>query len=263
MAGERLTVAAGCTDLFAATERKVLPRPVLDISRLEALRGITRDDEGLRIGATTTWAQIRDADLPPAFDGLRLAAREVGARQIQSRGTLGGNLCNASPAADGVPPLLTLDAEVELASLRGTRRLPLADFLTGPRRTARASDELLTAIHIPSAATEGRSHFLKLGARAYLVISIAMCAARLVVRDGMVTHAALAVGACSPVATRLPEAEAALTGHPLDPSRITDALIAPRLSPIADARADAAYRTRAAADLMRRTVAALAPEAVS
>jgi CO/xanthine dehydrogenase FAD-binding subunit len=263
MAGERLTVAAGCTDLFAATERKILPGPVLDISGIGTLRGISRDANGIRIGAATTWAQIRDTALPPAFDGLKLAAREVGARQIQNRGTLGGNLCNASPAADGVPPLLTLDAEVELASLRGTRRLPLADFLTGPRKTARAADELLTAIHVPAAATEGEGHFLKLGARTYLVISIAMCAARLVVRDGLVTQAALAIGACSPVATRLPEAEAALLGHPPDPTRIADALVATRLAPIDDPRADAAYRTRAAADLMRRTVAAIAREAVS
>ena len=138
--------------------------------------------------------------------------------QIQNAGTIGGNLCNASPAADGVPPLLALDAEVELASAAGTRRLPLAAFLHGPRRTARRPDELLTAVLIPAAATEGRSAFLKLGARRYLVISIAMVAARLATADGRVTAAALAVGACGPVATRLPAVEAALVGHPPDPS---------------------------------------------
>lgn len=256
-----VTVAAGCTDLFAATERKVLPGPVLDITRIDGLRGIQRGTDGITIGAATTWSDIRDADLPPAFDGLKLAAREVGARQIQNRGTLGGNLCNASPAADGVPPLLTLDAEIQLAGPGGKRSLPMARFLIGPRQTAKAGDELVTAIHIPAHAVEGEGHFLKLGARAYLVISIAMIAARLEIEDGVVRQAALAIGACSPVATRLPEAEAALIGRPPDPDRVTDAMISPRLSPIADARADAAYRSRAATELLRRTVARYIREA--
>ena len=107
---------------------------------------------GLRIGACTTWSAIRDAALPPAFDALRAAAAEVGGGQIQNAGTIGGNLCNASPAADGVPPLLALDAEVELASAAGTRRLPLAAFLRGPRRTDRRPGEMLTAVLIPAAA---------------------------------------------------------------------------------------------------------------
>ena len=102
---------------------------MLDITGLGELRGIARGPGGLRIGACTTWAEIRDAALPPAFDALRAAAAEVGGRQIQNAGTIGGNLCNASPAADGVPPLLALDAEVELASAAGApppaaRRLP-------------------------------------------------------------------------------------------------------------------------------------------
>lgn len=259
--GGGVTVAAGCTDLFAATERKILPGRILDISRIEGLRGTTRGADGVTIGAATTWSDIRDADLPPAFDGLKLAAREVGARQIQNRGTLGGNLCNASPAADGVPPLLTLDAQVALTGPNGTRRVPLAEFIIGPRRTARAGNELLTAIHVPAHATRGEGQFLKLGARKYLVISIAMTAARLVIEDGIVRDAALAIGACSPVATRLPEAEAALVGHPPHPHRITEALVAPRLSPIGDARADAAYRSRAATELLRRTVARFTREA--
>lgn len=251
-------VAAGCTDLFPATERKVLPGPVLDISGIADLRGVSVTPDGVTIGATTTWADLIAADLPPAFDGLKMAAREVGARQIQARGTIAGNLCNASPAADGVPPLLTLDAIVEVQSARGTRRLALSDFLTGPRQTARAADELVSRLHISAQATEGKASFVKLGARRYLVISIAMVAARIVAQDGIVQHAALAIGACSPVATRLPEAEAALVGAPLDPRRITDALIAPYLSPIDDMRADAGYRRGTAADLIRRALAPLA-----
>jgi len=250
-------VAAGCTDLFPATERKVLPGPIVDISKIAGLRGVRIGPDGVTLGATTTWADLIAADLPPAFDGLKLAAREVGARQIQARGTVAGNLCNASPAADGVPPLLTLDAEVTLQSTRGARRLGLSEFLTGPRQTARAADELLTDIHIPAEATDGTGTFLKLGARSYLVISIAMTAARVRIEDGIVQSAALAIGACSPVATRLPEAEAALIGTPLDPMRITQNMVAPHLAPIDDMRADAGYRRDTALDLLRRTLAPL------
>jgi CO/xanthine dehydrogenase FAD-binding subunit len=258
LAREPRVVLAGGTDLYPATEAASLPGPILDIGDLGDLDGIARTPDGFRIGTRTRWSTIRDAELPPAFDALRQAAAEVGGVQIQNAGTVGGNLCNASPAADGVPPLLALDAAVELASAAGTRRLPLAAFLAGPRRTARRPDELLTAVLIPAAAAEGRSAFLKLGARRYLVISIAMVAARLATADGRVRAAALAVGACGPVATRLPAVEAALLGHPPDPARIDPAAVAAALAPLDDHRASAAYRADAAAELLRRAVAALA-----
>lgn len=261
LADSDLVRAAGCTDLLAATERKSLPGDVLDLTGVADLRGIARHHDGLRIGGGTTWTDIIRANLTPAFDGLKLAAREVGSIQIQNRGTIAGNLCNASPAADGVPPLLTLDASVELSSTRGVRVLPLTDFITGPRQIALARDELLTAVLIPEGAMRGASHFLKLGARKYLVISIAMTAARIVVENGVVTDAALAIGACSPVATRLAEAEAALIGSPPDDRRITDAMVARALSAIDDVRADAAYRQASAAELLRRTLSNMTPVA--
>lgn len=263
LAGSSPRIAAGCTDLFPATERKSLPGPVLDVTGITELRGISLGPAGLRIGATTTWSDIARADLPPALDGLKLAAREVGASQIQNRGTIAGNLCNASPAADGVPPLLTLEAEVELQSTAGLRRIGLDAFITGPRQTARRADELLTAIHVPATALRGDSHFLKLGARRYLVISIAMTAARLRIENGVVAEAALAIGACGPVATRLAEAETAITGHPLDPARITDDMVTAAIAPIDDMRADAGYRRHAAAEMVRRTVAALTQKEVA
>ncbi len=256
-----LVRAAGCTDLLAATERKVLPGDVLDVTGIVGLRGVSQDNGQVRIGGGTTWTDIIRADLPVAFDGLKLAAREVGSVQIQNRGTIAGNLCNASPAADGVPPLLTLNASVELSSAGGVRVLPLQNFITGPRQIALQEDELLTAVLIPNEATAGQGHFLKLGARKYLVISIAMTAARIVIEDGVVMDAALAVGACGPVATRLGEAEAALIGAPLDAYRISDAMVAAALSPIDDVRADAGYRTTSAAELLRRTVDEMASEA--
>jgi len=148
----------------------------------------------------------------------RCAGLEVGARQVQNRGTIGGNLNTASPAADGVPPLLTLGAEVELTSATGTRLLPLSDYITGPRQVARRSDELLTAVILSDLAGEGS--FLKLGARRYLVISVAMAAARLVITNGQVTVAAIAVGSCGPVAARLSKVEVALIGAPPDPALV-------------------------------------------
>ncbi len=256
-----MTIAAGCTDLFPATHRKALYGAVLDITAIDDLRGISRDSGGLVIGATTTWSDIQTADLPAAFDGLKRAAREVGARQIQNQGTVAGNLCNASPAADGVPPLLTLDAEVVLTSAKGQRRLALQEFITGPRQIDRRANELLTAIRIPAEAMAGQSHFLKLGARSSLVISIAMAAGRITVENGLITSAALAVGACGPVATRLGRAERALIGAHLSPEAIaeaiTDIAISEELDPIDDVRADAGYRLETAAELVRRLLTAM------
>lgn len=257
LASGSFTIAAGCTDLFPATERRALPGDVLDITGIADLSGIAWEEGGLRLGATATWTEIAHADLPPALRALQLAAREVGAMQIQNRGTLAGNFCNASPAADGVPPLLVVDAEVELRSIAGMRKLPLGDFLAGPRQTRRKPDELLTAVIVPAASLAGASHFLKLGARSYLVISIAMTAARLVIDDGVVTDAALAVGACGPVATRLPDVERAVIGKALNADLIEDQAVASALSPIDDPRADAAYRASSAAELLRRTIGPL------
>ncbi len=262
-------ILAGATDLYparAAAEawmRQGPERPILDITGIAALRGIAHGPEGTRIGAAVTWAEIRDAArLPPAFDGLRAAAREVGGAQVQNRATVLGNLCNASPAADGAPPLLALGACVEVASAaRGTRTLPLAAFILGNRRTALAPDELATALLVPSQSPTARGGVLKLGARSHLVISIAMAAGVIDTRSGRVTAARLAVGACSPVAQRLLQAEAAILGQPADPEALAAAILPRHLGPLApidDVRATAAYRRHAALVLLRRLVAGLA-----
>ena len=192
-----------------------------------------------------------------------LAGREVGGAQIQNRGTLVGNICNASPAADGVPALLALDAAVELWNAAGSRILPLGEFLLGNRRTARRADEIVTAILIPKRSPAARSTFRKLGARRYLVISIAMVAV-LIDSDavGRITHARVAVGACSEVAQRLPELEAEIVGHaadaPLD-ELVIDGMLS-GLSPIEDVRGSADYRRQAALVLVRRALSALRAE---
>ncbi len=247
-------VLAGGTDLYPGAGAE-LSGDVLDLTAIPALRGITQDVDGLRIGACTTWSDLAEADLPPTLIALQQAAVQVGGRQVQNAGTIGGNLCNASPAADGVPPLLALDAVVELIGPNGARSLPLDQFITGPRRTLLAQREILTAITLPPRALTGRSAFVKLGARAHLVISIAMVAARISLEQGHITQAALAVGSCGPIACRLPRLEAAILG--LTPSQALDQITPATLdalSPIDDIRATATYRREAAAELLRRAV---------
>ncbi len=246
---------AGGTDVYPAHVDKPLSEPVLDISGLSSLRSITAENGARRFGGLATWSDVIKADLPPAFDGLKLAAREIGSVQIQNTGTIGGNLCNASPAADSIPPLLTLDASVELSSHAGKRRLPLGDFLTGYRKTAKRDDELLTAVLIPADSVAGAAAFQKLGARKFLVISIVMAAVRLQAFQGQVTDVRVALGACSPVAARLFELEQDLVGRKL--TDVAEA-VAPRhldmLSPIDDVRACADYRVDAALELVRRSL---------
>ncbi|CAN5682612.1 xanthine dehydrogenase family protein subunit M [soil metagenome] len=252
-------VLAGGTDFYPVRVGRTIDEDVLDIGGIAGLRGISADDTGWRLGATTTWSDLIEADLPPLFDGLKQAARDVGGRQIQNAGTLAGNLCNASPAADGVPGLLALDAEIEIAG-PVHRRLPLRSFITGVRRTALMPGELVAAIHIPRPRHAAESAFLKLGARRYLVISIAMAAATLEIVDGRVAAARIAVGACSPVAERLPALEAALLGVPRGElaGRVEAAQLAP-LSPIDDVRGSASYRRDVVVTLLRRLLAGFMP----
>ncbi len=254
------TVLAGGTDFYPALAGKAVlgarrPGPLLDISRVAGLGAIADGIDTWRIGALATWSDIARADvLPPLFNGLKAAARDIGGVQIQNRGTIAGNLCTASPAGDAIPCLLALDAHVRLASLAGERLLPIGAFLTGYRRTALLAGELLVSVDIPKRA--GSGHFLKLGARAYLVISIAMVSGTFDTdADGTVRTARIAVGACSAVAQRLPRLEARLIG-----TRIGSVAPEPddlaHLTPIDDVRADAGYRRAAALQLVADLLAA-------
>src|SRR5271155_3158746 len=251
-------VMAGATDIFPGAGESPLRGSYVDVTNIAALRGVRLQGNAVRIGATTTWSDIVAVDLPPAFDALKVAARDIGAVQIQNRGTIAGNLCNASPAADGAPPLLILDASVELLSKRGSRRLSLSQFITGNRRTLLAPDEILTAVVTPAPAPTLRSAFLKLGARHYLVISIVMVAAALDIVEGIVRDARIAVGCCSAFAQRIAAAERRLIGAPAH-AGLGDAIEASdlaALSPIDDVRATAAYRRDAALTLVRRAIEA-------
>lgn len=266
LADTRATVLAGGTDVFPALGDRPLSGPVLDISGLTEIRGIQFTSDHIVFGARTTWTEVIASPLPRGFDGLKAAAREVGSVQIQNAATIAGNLCNASPAADGVAALLALDAELTLSSRGHSRTLPLSEFILGNRKTARRPDELLTSIRVPRRVENAVSTFLKLGARRYLVISIVMVAANLVVDSaGRIDEALVCVGSCSAAALRLTELERALVGQPARPGLhgILKAGHLAKLSPIDDVRATAEYRRDAALTLVGRGLEACAQKAAA
>ncbi len=265
MSTHALTVFAGGTDIFPS-QTNALARgeyeesDFIDISRIAGLDKISISADAVEIGPLVTWTQLAETDLPPEFDALREAARQVGGKQVQNRGTIIGNICNASPAADGVPPLLALSAEVELSSKQGRRRLAIPDFILGNRLTARRPDELVSGIFVPRMKNVTLSAFEKLGSRTYLVISIAMVSVHFsTTSDRTITDARLAVGACSEVAHRLRELETLMVGQDLNSSVVE--LVTPErfdeLAPIDDVRATADYRRLTAASLLRRAIGRL------
>jgi len=254
-------ILAGGTDFFPSLGDRPVRGSVVDISGLRELKGVVLDQQYVRIGGLTTWAEIIKTPLPRCFDGLKAAAREIGGIQIQNRGTVAGNLCNASPAADSVPPLLALDSEVELVSHAGTRRMPVVDFIIGNRKTMLQPGEILSQILVPRTVENAASTFLKLGARRYLVISIVMVAV-VIDKDSAdrVRAARVSVGSCSVLARRLIELERNLIGAPVTVGigSLATADHLKHLSPIGDIRATAAYRRDTALRLVQRALDACA-----
>ena len=247
-------IIAGGTDVYPAMQGKKRCSEFLDVTRIDGFTDVTLRDDYYRIGAAVTWSDIIKAELPPAFEALKQAARTVGSVQIQNAATLVGNICNASPAADGVPPLLALDAEVELAGTDGVRVMPLSKFIVGVRRTALRKKELCTAIKVPRPASNMRSKFEKLGSRSYLVISIAMTAVNVLLDDeGRIAEAKVAVGACSAAAQRLTALEVDLVGADPRTFEIKAHHLAP-LRPIDDVRGTGAYRLDAVGEQIRRAL---------
>ncbi len=255
LAARPWTVLAGGTDHFPGRLGPVRDEDILDITALAGLRRIEARPDGWFIPCGATWTDLIEANLPPAFDGLRAASRQIGGVQIQNRATLVGNLCNASPAADGTPNLLALDAQVLLASAAGGERaLPIASFVLGNRRTARRPDELVLGLRIPAPPASAQGAFRKLGARRYLVISIVMVAGVFdLLPDGTIADARVALGACNAAATRLPALEAALIGRSPSPDLVEPDHLAP-LAPIDDVRGSAEYRLLAARELIGRVL---------
>ena len=257
LAARPWAVLAGGTDLYPAHVGRAIALPVLDIGGIAELRGMRREGASWTIGATTTWSDVARAELPPLFAALQAAAREVGGVQIQNTGTVAGNLCNASPAADGTPALLAMRARVVLQSARGLRELAVDEFVLGNRRTARADDELVVAVRVPAWSGRARSAFAKLGGRRYLTIAVTAVAVVVDVdADDTVRGAGVAVGSCAPAARRVPALESRLVGARVDGD--LGALVAADdlapLAPIDDVRGSAAYRIDATRTLLCRAL---------
>lgn len=237
---------AGCTDLFVLLNFGTLSDTrFIDLSRLGTLRRIAVRDDVLSIGATATYAEIIKSRLVrQRLPMLVAAAREIGGPQIQARGTIGGNIANASPAGDTLPVLAAADATVVLASSDGERRVPFNAFYTGYRKSVRRSDELVVAVEVP--AVEGQQWFRKVGTRAAQAISkIVMAGVR---RPSGAP--ALAIGSVAATVVRLPKTEASLgaRGDVGAARRVLET----EIHPIDDVRSTAAYRLRVAGNLLER-----------
>ena len=248
---------AGGTDVMVEiTHRHRRPRDVVALRRVAELDRLEVTDTHLHLGALVRWSTMA-ADLTELAPGLAMAARSVGSPQIRNAGTLGGNLATASPAGDALPWLLALDAEVQLASPSGTRTLPIADWLVGPKRTARADDEIVTGVTVRR--VEGPQHVAKVGPRNAMVIAIASVA---LIVDRTDRRVRVGLGSVGPTVLAAPEATAEV-GAAIDWEALTcpeeaverfAAGVAAAARPIDDHRASADYRRHAVGVLAARTL---------
>ena len=237
-----LTPMAGCTDLYVGLNFGTLgDMRYLNIWSLDALRGSEVRGDVLRIGALTTYAEIiRSAHVRRRLPMLAAAAREIGAVQIQNRGTIGGNIANGSPAGDTLPVLAAADALVELRSIEWTRTVPFADFYTGYRASVRRPDELITAVEFPR--VEGMQWFRKVGTRAAQSIS------KVVMAGVRADRPRIAYGSVAPTVVRVPRTEGALAaGAPIAEAQ---RILQEEISPIDDIRSTVDYRREVAARLL-------------
>lgn len=252
---EAVPVAGGTDVMVDLNFDRLRPAALLDLTRVAGLDEWTMEDGWLRLGAGVTYTRVIE-ELGGRLPGLAQAARTVGSPQIRNRGTVAGNLGSASPAGDAFPPLLAAGAEVVLASERGERRLPLAGFCLGPKRSALQPDELIAAVRTPAAA--GPQLFAKVGTRNAMVIAVVSFALDLDVERRRV---GAAIGSAGPTPLRAHAAEHFLEGVLADGNRLSQSaverfgeLVAEAASPIDDVRGTAEYRRHALGVLARRTL---------
>jgi len=253
---------AGGTDVMVELNfDHIRPAAMLDLTRVRELGEWTSDDGRLRVGAGVTYARLI-GELGDRLPGLAIASRTVGSPQIRNRGTVGGNLGTSSPAGDGLPPLFACAAEVELASTSGTRRVPIAEFVTGPKRNCMAPDELIAGYTLPAAG--GPQQFAKIGTRNAMVIAVCSLALALWPDERRVTAC---IGSAGPTPIPATDAEAFIAGvldeqglwesrAPISESALTrfGELVELAARPINDVRGTAAYRHHALRVLGRRTL---------
>lgn len=253
---------AGGTDLMVLLEAgKLAHKRYLSVARLEDLRGIEVSADFVILGALTTYTEIQKHPvLQSEFPLLCAAARETGSIATQNRGTLGGNIVNASPAADSPPALLVYDADIELISIRKAHWLPYHGFHTGYKKMQLASDELLRAIRLPRRSTPWRQYYRKVGTRKAQAISKVCFAGAALVENGAIRDIRIALGSVAPVVLRAINTEDALRGNSVTPTVIAAAreILAREIVPIDDIRSTARYRLRVAQNLLEEFLSQLA-----
>jgi xanthine dehydrogenase small subunit len=241
-----IKIIAGGTDLMVLMNAHLLDAgEFLDIWRVDELRGIEDEGDALRIGALTTYTQLIKSELIQRhIPALVEASRTIGAVQIQNRGTLGGNIVNASPAGDSFPVLAAYDAEVEVGSARGTRRVAFNQFYTGYRRTVLEPDELVLAVHIPKLKEGERDFFWKVGTRRAQAISKTVMAVKAQTAGIRIESISIGVGSVAPTVIRVPQTERLLCGAEITPELIDRArrTIGEEIAPITDLRSTEYYR---------------------
>ena len=246
---------AGGTDLMVLLEAGKLPEGgYVGLWKLRELRGIEDTDDGVAIGALTTYTEIaRHRTLQETWPLLCRAAEETGGIATQNRGTIGGNIANASPAADTPPALLVYDAELELVSARGSRRVPYDRFHSGYKQMDLAADELIARIHLRKRTATWRQYYRKVGTRRAQAISKVCLAVSADVSDGVVQDVRIALGSVAPTVVRARRAEAVLRGAPLADASTAKAAaeLASDIAPIDDVRSTARYRARVAGALLK------------
>ncbi len=246
---------AGGTDLMVNANHRADPAGILDLWRLSDLCFIRADRDVVSIGAGATWWEVENhAVINNRLTPLAAAAREIGALQIQARGTLGGNVGTSSPVGDSLPALLALGAEIEVASVRGRRRIPYAEYCTGYRTTQLAPDELIVAAHLPLPESTTSLMWRKVGTRRAQSISKVMGAAAITVDGGIVVSSRVAFGAIADRPIRLTAVEDAVKGQHVGSQAGEAARVAMRtaIRPIDDVRSTASYRREVAENLVAR-----------
>jgi CO/xanthine dehydrogenase FAD-binding subunit len=247
-------VLAGGTDLMVNANQRPAPAGVLDLWRLGELCGIAAGDGAVAIGAGATWSEVeRHPVIRERLAPLALAAREIGALQIQARATLGGNVGTSSPVGDSLPVLLALDATLEVASVRGRRRVPYWQWCTGYRTTQLAPDELIVSATLPLPGPSTRTAWRKVGTRRAQSISKVMGAAAIELDGDIVVSARIALGAVADRPIRIAAVEEAVRGQRLPAAaEAARAALRAAIQPIDDVRSTAAYRREVAANLVAR-----------
>ena len=251
--GQWTPIAGGTEIMVALAAGKAVPRKLVSLWGIPDLRFIRSTPQSFILGAGTTFSDLRaHAALATELPLLAKAAGWIGSVANQSRATLGGNLVNGSPAADSSPVLLVYDAEIELVSMRGSRRIAYTNFHTSYKQNAMAADELLFAIHLPRRFAQHRQYQRKVGTRRAMAISKVALAATALLLDGRVSEIRLAAASLAPFPARLHQTEAALLGKPLTAETMQAAHIAllAEARPIDDIRSTANYRRRVAANLL-------------